>query len=117
MKATKVVFLENGIQKLYRFPNGYGASVICTRDSYGGRDGLWELAVLRWVGPGLDREDRVLDETTPVGDVSGYLTDGEVEELLLEIAHLVSPLEIAAKKMFTRLILEREIGDNNEEEM
>ena len=37
---------RNHRQKIYKFPNGYGASVIKGPYSYGGPDGLWELAVL-----------------------------------------------------------------------
>lgn len=33
--------------KVYKFDNGYGASVVCSPNhSYGGSEGLWELAVL-----------------------------------------------------------------------
>ena len=44
LKETKEVM--DGVQKLYSFPNGYGASVIKHKGSYGGDKGLWELAVL-----------------------------------------------------------------------
>ena len=37
----------NGVQVVHEFPNGYGASVIRHDFSYGGKDGLWEMAVLK----------------------------------------------------------------------
>lgn len=42
----EVKALEGGIVCRYCFDNGYGASVIQHRYSYGGPQGLWELAVL-----------------------------------------------------------------------
>lgn len=33
-----------GVRYRFKFDNGYGASVICHMGSYGGKDGLWELA-------------------------------------------------------------------------
>ena len=38
-------YYDKGLQHIYKFPNGYGASVIKTDYSYGGKNGLWELAV------------------------------------------------------------------------
>ena len=35
---------EHKIQKIYSFPNGYGASVIKGKYTYGGPEGLWEIA-------------------------------------------------------------------------
>jgi hypothetical protein len=40
--------LNGGVQKEYRFDNGYGASVIQHNYSYGNEQGLWELAVIKW---------------------------------------------------------------------
>lgn len=34
-----------GIQRIYHFDNGYGASVVRFTYSYGFEQGLWELAV------------------------------------------------------------------------
>jgi hypothetical protein len=89
----KPVFEESrcgGLRKVYRFSNGYGASVIKHQFSYGGDEGLWELAVLRFTG--ADNSDCVIDYSTPItGDVIGYLTPDEVEEIL-------SQIEVLSKK-------------------
>jgi len=70
-----------GEQAKYRFPNGYGASVIRGLYTYGGVSGLWEIAVL---GPDGD-----LDYSTPVtNDVIGYLSDDEVQGVLDQIEAL-----------------------------
>jgi hypothetical protein len=70
-----------GTQRIYRFPNGYGASVVRHEDSYGGREGLFELAV-------LDSSDD-LCYTTPVSnDVIGWLTIEQVDEFLDQISKL-----------------------------
>lgn len=67
--------------KVYKFDNGYGASVVCSPNhSYGGSEGLWELAVL---------ENGFITYDTPItGDVIGWLTEEAVEELLRKIAEL-----------------------------
>lgn len=76
--------LHGGIHKLYRFDNNYGASVIKHAMSYGGKEGLWELAVLTWHG-----NSYALDYDTPItDDVVGDLTLQEVEELLTQIRAL-----------------------------
>ena len=70
-----------GIQKVYKFPNGYGASVIQHKGSYGYVKGQWELAVLD--------ADGALDYTTEItNDVIGYLNDPEVDNLLRQIYRL-----------------------------
>ena len=66
------------VQRIYRFPNGYGASVVRHENSYGGREGLFELAVLN-----------SSDDTTPVTiDVEGWLTIENVDKLLDHISKL-----------------------------
>lgn len=83
--------LENGaVQKLYKFANGYGASVVKGEHTYGGDEGLWELAVIRF---NPDNGDYALDYSTPITeDVEGHLTDDAVEELLNKVAAL--PIKI-----------------------
>ena len=36
----------DGYKKVFQFTNGFGASVICNKHSYGGHKGLFEVAVL-----------------------------------------------------------------------
>ena len=86
--------LESGaVQKLYKFANNYGASVVKGEHTYGGDEGLWELAVVRFKTNG----EFVLDYTTPITeDVEGHLTDDAVEELLDKIEALQCELLINA---------------------
>lgn len=73
------------VHKIYKFPNGYGASVVSGCYTYGGKQGLWELAVIRWIGD----EDWYLCYTTPItNDVLGWLTDDQVKQTLLKIRDL-----------------------------
>lgn len=73
--------LNGGWQCLYRFDNGYGASVVNHSFSYG-----TELAVLKW-----DGKDFELTYDTPItGDVIGHLTESGVAELLERISNLTA---------------------------
>lgn len=83
--STRV--LNGGIQRIFRFPNGYGASVIRHSFSYGHEDGLWELAVTVITGP--QPSDFGLCYSTPItNDVLGHLTPEEVADRLKEITEL-----------------------------
>lgn len=77
----------NGIQRLYRFANGYGASVVRFDGSYGYARGLWELAVLAFNGPNLG-DYQLCYTTVLTDDVLGYLTEAEVDALLDQIKTL-----------------------------
>jgi hypothetical protein len=72
----------NGVQCRIQFDNGYGASIVRHNYSYGGKEGLYELAVLD--------ENGKLHYDNPVanGDVRGYLNESEVTELLKQIQEL-----------------------------
>jgi hypothetical protein len=83
-----------GTQKLYRFDNGYGASVVRGRmadmgdffATYTDAD-TWELAVIKFNSN--DVEDFNLTYDTPItDDVIGHLSDQEVEEILHQIREL-----------------------------
>lgn len=73
--------LYSGDQYKFSFENGYGASVIQHEYSYGGNEGLWELAVLDFAGD-LTYDTEITD------NVIGYLNEREVEELLNRIKSL-----------------------------
>jgi hypothetical protein len=79
--------LENGaIQKIYRFANGYGASVVKGEHTYGGEEGLWELAVIIFAKSTDNNHTYELVYDTPITqDVEGNLNDDEVEKLLDQI--------------------------------
>jgi len=79
--------LHGGEQRIYRYANGYGASVVCNEYSYGGNDGLWELAVIRWRENNFD----IVYDTPITDDVIGYLSEDDVAKLLCEIAALPAP--------------------------
>jgi len=71
----------DGYQLIYKFDNGYGASVVKHDFSYGGKKGLYEIAV-------LDKEGDLCYDTPITEDVIGHLTMGEVENILAEISYL-----------------------------
>lgn len=73
------------VSYLFRFENGYGASVIKNRSSYGYEKDLWELAVIQF------NDDGIWDicyTTEITSDVIGYLTDEDVRKLLEKIKAL-----------------------------
>jgi hypothetical protein len=75
------------------YQNGYGISIICNEFSYGGRDGLFEIAVL--IG---DEDSYEICYTTPIAsDVIGYLTSEEVNSIIEDIKKLTSTLEAISK--------------------
>lgn len=71
--------INGGVQKIYKFDNGYGASVARHLFSYGGEQGLWEMTLLSFD----DLSWRITyREDFANGDVAGYLSDKDVLELL-----------------------------------
>lgn len=71
-------------QVIHRFENGYGASVIRGPYTYGGPEGLWEIAVIEWAGDDWD----LSYDTTITDDVLGYIHESEVPEILSQIESL-----------------------------
>jgi len=90
-----------GVQWIYRYPNGYGASIVRSKlpfepsiySSYTSSEKEWELAVIRFKS--ADNLDFELDYTTPItDDVIGHLIESEVEKILQQIAALPAKDEL-----------------------
>jgi len=70
-----------GIRAVVEFQNGYGASIVRHSFSYGGKDGLYELAVLDYTGS--------ICYSTPItSDVLGHLSEQDVSDALKSISEL-----------------------------
>ena len=80
MLAWMASHFGNAIQACMQFENGYGVSVVRNLLSYGGKEGLYELAVL------LGEE---LCYDTPVTDsVEGWLTPNDVTRIMAQVQEL-----------------------------
>jgi hypothetical protein len=71
----------NGVSARMMFENGYGVSVVSHSFSYGGKSGLYELAV-------LDVDGELTYDTPVTGDVIGYLTPEEVTKTMALVQKL-----------------------------
>lgn len=70
-----------GVKCRTTFSNGYGASVVSHTYSYGGKQFLYEIAV-------LDPDGEITYETPVTDNVIGYLTPEEVTQVLTDIQNL-----------------------------
>ena len=82
MKPTATRSLNGGTQDVYKFTNGYAASVVNGPFSYG-----TELGVMIITGKG-DYDIRLTYDTPITDDVVGHLTDDELETTLKDIESL-----------------------------
>jgi hypothetical protein len=71
----------DGVQAKMMFENGFGTSVIKSSFSYGGKNGLYEVAV-------LDTDGEITYETDVTDDVIGHLTPEQVTEIMEQIQAL-----------------------------
>jgi len=71
----------SGVRSRMMFENGFGVSVVSHTYSYGGKDGLFEVAV-------LDKDDNLTYETSVTSDVIGYLKPDEVTEVMEQVQSL-----------------------------
>jgi len=70
-----------GIISRIIFDNGYGASVVKHEFSYGGKDGLYELAV-------LNKDGELCYDTSVTNDVIGYLRPEDVTDVMERVEKL-----------------------------
>ena len=79
--------LNGGSQTVYKFDNGYGASVICGGwYTYGDDEAPYELAVLKFY---TDKQGFGLCYDTPItDDVVGHQTGEQIINLLMQIKEL-----------------------------
>ena len=73
----------DGTQSVMMFDNGYGVSVIKTPFSYGGKMGLYELAV-------LDSGEDITYNTPVTNDVLGHLSEEEITKYMIEVQKLLT---------------------------
>jgi hypothetical protein len=71
---------EFGITSRTKFKNGYEASVVKSEHSYGGRDGLYELAIFK--------DGEICYDTPITDDVIGYLSMKDVTDTFIKIQEL-----------------------------
>lgn len=79
MKFSDLQFtaLFDGVKAIVSFDNGYGASIVRHKHSYGGIEGLYELAVTK--------NNKITYDSPITDDVIGYLSEADVESYLNQI--------------------------------
>ena len=92
-ELTKEHATGSDVQRIYKFENGYGASVVRFSipgsilggyGSYTDNEDEWELAVIKFNSDNI--KDFELTYQTPItDDVIGHLTESEVQETLKQI--------------------------------
>ena len=70
-----------GKKSRMHFDNGFGVSVVSHTHSYGGRSGLYEVAV-------LDKDGVLTYETPVTSDVIGYLSEEDVTDVMKQVQEL-----------------------------
>jgi len=70
-----------GVRAKMMFDNGFGVSAVSHSMSYGGKEGLYEIAV-------LDSDENLTYETPITNDVIGWLSENEVSEVMTKIQNL-----------------------------
>ena len=73
-----------GVRAKLFFPNGYGVSVIRGPLTYGGSEGLWEMAVLK----GTEEDYELCYDTPITNDVLGHKSQEEITEAMRQVQEL-----------------------------
>ncbi len=84
-KEQQRPWTSDRIQAVVSFSNGYGASVVKGATTYGGKQGLYELAITK-----LNENSKweICYDTPITNDVIGYLTEDDVIGILKQIEQL-----------------------------
>jgi hypothetical protein len=77
-------YTESGIQARHFFPNGYGVSVVSFPGSYGFREGLYEVAVIK----GKEDDWQICYDTHITDDVIGHNDEKDVETIINNVQSL-----------------------------
>lgn len=70
----------NDYKKVFKFDNGYEASVVSNEMTYGGKSGLFEVAVMK--------DGEIVYNTPVTSDVVGWLDFAGVADILNQIKAL-----------------------------
>lgn len=70
----------NNYHKVFKFDNGYEASVVSNAMTYGGKNGLFEVAVMK--------DGKIVYDTPVTNDVVGWLDFAGVADILNQIKAL-----------------------------
>lgn len=79
---VKTRSINGGTQNIYRFPNGYGASIVNHSFSYG-----TELAVIKF-NSANDEDFNIVYDTPITDDVIGHCSSNKIISLLKNISEL-----------------------------
>lgn len=71
----------NSFHKRVYFENGWGVSVVSHRHSYGGKEGLFEVAV-------IDHDNNLRYDSGVTEDVIGWLDFADVCNIMVEVKEL-----------------------------
>jgi hypothetical protein len=77
---------ELGEHAFHIFDNHYGVSVVRGPYTYGGRKGLYELAVV-YMAP-EDKESQLVYDTPITNDVMGHLTPDNITDVMAQVEAL-----------------------------
>jgi hypothetical protein len=82
---------EMGESAAHLFDNHYGVSVVRGPYTYGGREGLYELAVI-YMAPG-DKYSQLCYDTPITNDVIGHLEPEDITDIMKQVAELPARVE------------------------
>lgn len=84
--TTALAEVQGDYREQVIFPNGYGVSIIRNQYSYGGKSGLFEVAV-------LDSDGELCGPTPVMEDVEGWLDVQSVLRIMQKVADLPAAIE------------------------